>query len=282
MAVNLDAIRKRLGKLQNTNKSAVELWKPTPGKYQIRIVPYKFSPENPFIELYFHYNINNKTYLSPATYGRPDPFVEFANRLKRTGDKEDWKSGRSMEPKMRVYVPVVVRGEEAQGVRFWGMSKTVYQEILGYMADDDYGDITDVQEGFDVSVHIMSPEESGKTWATTTLRVKPRPSPLAESQEQITKFLENQRDISDLFEEPSYQELYQVLQDWLNPVGDESADADDEVLPPAPATSSSPPFVPDPPKSPVSGVTPASTSQVGKSSNNTADIRSKFDSLFNS
>ena len=90
MAINIDAIRGRLNKLQNTQKKSDNLWKPTL-QTSIRIVPYKFEKDNPFIELYFHYNINNKTYLSPQSFGRPDPIVEFADRLKRMGDKEDWK-----------------------------------------------------------------------------------------------------------------------------------------------------------------------------------------------
>ena len=40
-----------------------------------------------------------------------------------------------MEPKMRTYVPVLVRGKESEGVKFWGFGKLVYQELLG----DDYG-----------------------------------------------------------------------------------------------------------------------------------------------
>ena len=35
---------------------------------------------------------------------------------------------------------MVVRGEEKQGVKFWGFGKTVYQELLSIM-DPDYGDI---------------------------------------------------------------------------------------------------------------------------------------------
>ena len=96
MAINLDAIRGRLNKLQNTQRKTVELWKPAPGKHQIRLVPYKFNKENPFIELFFHYNINNKTYLSPQSFGRPDPIVEFSDKLKRMGDKEDWKAAKKM------------------------------------------------------------------------------------------------------------------------------------------------------------------------------------------
>ena len=38
-----------------------------------------------------------------------------------------------MEPKLRTFVPIIVRGQEGDGVRFWGFGKTVYQEILGYI-----------------------------------------------------------------------------------------------------------------------------------------------------
>ena len=164
MAINIDAIRGRLNKLQNTQKKSDNLWKPTPGKHQVRIVPYKFEKDNPFIELYFHYNINNKTYLSPQSFGRPDPIVEFADRLKRMGDKEDWKAAKQMEPKLRTFVPILVRGQEGEGIKFWGFGKTVYQEILGYIADPDYGDITDPKSGRDITIEYQSAEEAGTSY----------------------------------------------------------------------------------------------------------------------
>jgi Asp-tRNA(Asn)/Glu-tRNA(Gln) amidotransferase C subunit len=226
MAINLDAIRGRLNKLQSTTSKTVEQWKPTPGKHQIRLVPYKFNKENPFIELLFHYGINNKTYLSPSSFGRPDPIVEFAEKLKRMGDKEDWKAAKKMEPKLRTFVPVLVRGEEGEGVRFWGFGKTVYQEILGYIADPDYGDITDPTEGRDIVVEIVSAEDSGTSYPVTTIRVKPKESPLADTKEQMDKFLNEQKNITELYSELSYAELKNVLESWLNP----SAGGDDESV----------------------------------------------------
>ena len=44
---------------------------------------------------------------------------------------------------MRTLQSVIVRGKESEGVKFWGFGKTVYQELLGVIADPDYGDITD-------------------------------------------------------------------------------------------------------------------------------------------
>ena len=227
MAINLDAIRGRLNKLQNTQRKTVELWKPTPGKHQIRIVPYKFNKENPFIELYFHYNINNKTYLSPISFGRPDPIVEFADKLKRLGNKEDWKSAKAMEPKLRTFVPVLVRGEESEGVRFWGFGKTVYQELLGYIADPDYGDITDINEGRDITIEYVSAEDAGTSYPVTTIRIKPKETPLAETKEMTDTMIQSQNEITEIYQELTYAELQGVLEGWLNP----SAASEDVEVP---------------------------------------------------
>ena len=230
MALDINAIRSRLNKLQNTQRKSDSLWKPTPGKHTVRIVPYQFDKDNPFIELYFHYNINNKTYLSPQSFGRPDPIVEFADKLKRMGDKEDWKAAKAMEPKLRTFVPVVVRGEEGEGVRFWGFGKTVYQEILGYIADPDYGDITDPTSGRDLTIEYKSAEEAGTTYPTTTIRVKPSTTPVSEDAEKVTKWIESQTEITDLYSELSYDELKSVLEGWLNPSGEGEAESKTESV----------------------------------------------------
>ena len=217
---------KRFSSLQNNTKKSDSIFKPANGKSQVRIVPYKFNKDIPFIELYFHYNINNKTYLSPMSFGRPDPIVEFAEKLKRTGDTDDWKAGKKMEPKLRTFVPVIVRGKESEGVKFWGFGKTVYQDILGYIADPDYGDITDPNTGRDIVLEVMSAEESNASYPTTTIRVKPATSKLADSPETIQQLLDGQKEITELYQELSYAELKSVLENWLNP----SAAVNDEIV----------------------------------------------------
>jgi hypothetical protein len=217
----------RFNSLQNNTKKSDSIWKPAPGKSQIRIVPYKFNKDLPFIELYFHYNINNKTYLSPMSFGRPDPIVEFAEKLKRTGDTDDWKAGKKMEPKLRTFVPVIVRGKENEGVKFWGFGKTVYQDILGYIADPDYGDITDPMTGRDIVLDVTSAEESNAAYPTTAIRIKPTQTKLSDDATTMQSFLENQKNITELYSELSYAELKAVLENWLNPG---SAVTDDEIV----------------------------------------------------
>ena len=267
MALDINAIRGRLNKLQNTQRKSDSLWKPTPGKHQVRIVPYQFDKDNPFIELYFHYNINNKTYLSPQSFGRPDPIVEFADKLKRMGDKEDWKAAKAMEPKLRTFVPVIVRGEEGEGVRFWGFGKTVYQEILGYIADPDYGDITDPTSGRDLTIEYKSAEEAGTSYPTTTIRVKPKASAVTEDEAKVAGFLESQTEITDLYSELSYDELKSVLEGWLNPSGE----GEKETVSQSTLSQSTPTTQP-------TQTTPA---PVINDSKKTDDVAAAFDDLFN-
>jgi len=224
--MDISLVLKRFSSLQNNTKKSDSIFKPANGKSQVRIVPYKFNKDIPFIELYFHYNINNKTYLSPMSFGRPDPIVEFAEKLKRTGDTDDWKAGKKMEPKLRTFVPVIVRGKESEGVKFWGFGKTVYQDILGYIADPDYGDITDPNTGRDIVLEVMSAEESNASYPTTTIRVKPATTKLADSPETIQQLLDGQKEITELYSELSYAELKSVLENWLNP----SAAVNDEIV----------------------------------------------------
>ena len=214
--MDLNVIKKRLNQLQKSNTRTSNLWKPQPGPQVVRIVPYKYNTDNPFIELYFHYDLGGKNYLSPISFGRPDPIEEFAQKLKSTGSKDDYRLGRKVEAKMRTFAPVVVRGEEKEGVRFWGFGKTVYQELLSIIADPDYGDITDPVSGRDVVVHFKTAEETGKSFPSTSIRVKPNQTPITEDASILEAIKETQKDITEIYQERSYDELTEALNEYLN------------------------------------------------------------------
>ena len=216
--MDMNAIKNRLNQLQSTTSTKDNFWKPEPGKQVVRVVPYKHNKDNPFIELFFHYNLgNNKTYLSPLSFGRPDPVAEFADKLKSTGNKDEWIQGKRLEPKMRTFAPVIVRGKESEGVKFWGFGKTVYQELLGVIADPDYGDITDATNGRDIGIDRQTPAEAGNQYGKTTVRVKPNQTTITDDATLLTSIMDNQSDLVELYNEPTYDELKEVLQNYLNP-----------------------------------------------------------------
>jgi len=254
--MDIDAIKSKLATLQSTTSTKENFWKPEPGKQVVRIVPYKHNKDNPFIELFFHYNLgNNKTYLSPLSFGRPDPVAEFADKLKSTGNKDEWIQGKRLEPKMRTFAPVIVRGKESEGVKFWGFGKTVYQELLGVIADPDYGDITDATNGRDIGIERQTPAEAGNQYGKTTVRVKPNQTSITEDSNQLQSIFDNQADLTELYTEPTYDELKEVLQNYLNP-------SDDSEV----------------------AQTTTTTEQVSEKTEtkSTADVSDAFDELFNS
>ncbi|MDB4343604.1 hypothetical protein OAA11_00265 [Schleiferiaceae bacterium] len=183
------------------------------GKSQVRFVPYKENKENPFTEVFFHYGIGSRTMISPINYGDKDPIVEFSKELRKTSEPENWRLAKKLEPKMRVFAPVIVRGEENRGVRFWEFGKQVYQELLSYAADEDYGDFTDVVSGLDMTVEVVQ----GNPYPQTSLRVKPKQSVLSDNNGDVEKWLAEQPELLKYYKRVSYDDMKTALQDWLNP-----------------------------------------------------------------
>jgi len=216
MSLDFKALRDKLSRLQGQGNRSSALWKVPAGDSVIRIVPWVGNKNNPFSELLFHY-LGDKTYLSPASFGKPDPILEFANKLKSEGDRESWMQAKNFTPKLRTYVPIVVRGEESEGVKFWSFGKTVYTEILSIIEDPDYGDITDPQSGRDITVNYIPRKESDTNFPKTGIRVKPNQSPLAKDAKLLETLLTNQPDLRELFDVLSYDELKEVLSQHLSP-----------------------------------------------------------------
>jgi len=252
--MDINALKKRLGQLQITNNRTTNLWKPSPGTTQVRIVPYKHNKDNPFIELFFHYDLGRKSYLSPMSFGRPDPIEEFSQKLKSSGNKEDYRLARKIEAKMRTFAPVIIRGEENQGVKFWGFGKTVYQELLSIIADPDYGDITDQMNGRDITVEFKTAEEIGASFPKTNIRVKPNQTPITEDATLLENLMDNQKDITEIYQEQSYDELTEVLNTWLNPEEEEGEESKEQ---------------------------PVTKSEVKEDVKSTEDVSAAFDDLFN-
>ena len=216
MAIDLAAIRKKLNQLSGQNSKKNAMWRPEEGsETTVRLIAYPNNDGQPFKELMFYYNIgNNPGLLAPYQFGKADPIQELITKLRDEGSKESYELAKKLYPKMRCYAPVVVRGEEEKGVRLWAFGKQVYQTLLNYMLDEDYGDITDPHEGRDVRVTCT--KTPGKMWTTTDVRPRGKDSPLSEDSSKAKSWLDNIPDVNDLFELKSYEELENIINAWLS------------------------------------------------------------------
>ena len=226
--MDLNAIKQRLNELQNqsSNNGGGDrknlFWKPSVGKQVIRVVPSKYNKSMPFTEMRFYYGIGSKRVMaSPMNWGEKDPIAEFAKQLRGTNDKENWRLAKKLDAKVRIFAPVVVRGQEDEGVKLWQFGKEVYQEFLNMAADEEIGDYTDIVGGRDIKLTTVGPEVTGTPYNKTSIGPSLKVTPLSADEAVVEKLLEEQVDPMKVFKPLSYDEMKEALQEWLSPEGEE-------------------------------------------------------------
>ena len=242
--MDLNALKQKLDTLQSKPQGGQKTdysliyWKPTLGKQQIRIVPSAYDASNPFTELKFYYGITNKVMISPTNFGEKDPIALFAGKL-REGEynKENYVLAKKLDAKNRIFVPVIVRGEEDKGVRLWQFGKMVYEELLALAVDDEIGDYTDIVGGRDLTVETVGPESTGTPYNKSSVRVRLKTSPLSGDATLVEKWTSEQPNPKgDLFKRYSFEDMKSALEKWLSP---EEEDSGEVVTAPVANTPSS-------------------------------------------
>ena len=243
--MDLNKIKNRLESLNQDNKPktrekkdyTLTYWKPKQEeKYQIRFVPSKINKDNPFQEIFMHYGVGKYPIVALTNWGEKDPIVDFTKKLRNSGDSDNWKMAKKLDPKMRVFSPVVVRGEEDKGVRLFEFSKTLYLELLSVADDEDYGDFTDVAQGFDFVVTATKVQD--RLGFNLSLRPKPKQTPLSKDASQVESWLENQPILLEERYKYTYDKLKEELQNFIS--GGEEKE-DDIISEPAVAFESEAP-----------------------------------------
>ena len=220
--MDLNKIKSRLANLNQASKPktgekkdyTLVYWKPkAEGKYQIRFVPSKLNKDNPFQEIFMHYGVGKFPIVALTNWGEEDPIVDFSKKLRKSSESENWRLAKQLDPKMRVFAPVIVRGEEEKGVRLFEFSKTLYLELLSVADDEDYGDFTDVAQGFDFVVTATKVQD--RPGFGLSVRPKPKQTQLSEDASQIESWLENQPLLLEERYKYTYDKLKEELQKFL-------------------------------------------------------------------
>lgn len=248
--MDINAIKNKLAGLNNKGTKTEKrekvdwsqyIWKPkAKGKYTIRFVPspyeFKENEVNPFKEVFLHYGYGKYAIYALTNWGEKDPIVELSKKLKEGEyDIENWRLSGKLEPKMRVFAPIIVRGEEDKGVRLWEFGKEVYAQLLSIAEDEDYGDFTDVSEGRDFTLNASNDTlPNGKPYLKASIQIKPKQSPLSKDAKEVEKWLENQPNILELQKtyKKSFEQLKEIINKYLNPETEtETEEVDDEETP---------------------------------------------------
>jgi|TARA_R110000822_G_scaffold12579_6_gene45414 hypothetical protein len=264
--MDINAIRAKLDSLNNSGQQKEKtdyseiFWKPQLGKQTLRIVPSAFDPAFPFKELKFHYGIGKYPMIALSNFGKQDPIEEFVKELRKTSDRDNWSLAGKIQPKTRIFAPVVVRGEEDKGVRLWGFGVTIYKALLALAEDEDVGDYTDVINGWDLVVE----QQAGNPYPETSVRIKPKQTELSDKNDLVDKWIKTQPNPEEVFTQYDYDFIKKQLQGYLNPGSEEQSNSPTTATPKPESTS--------PPKTDFT----LETATAGNK-----DTVSKFDDLFN-
>jgi len=247
---NIDLIKQRLQKLQSkTSDSSSQVdyskifWKPKLGTQIVRIVPRKENRDYPFVEVSFHqYNVFKKSVYCLDVFGEEDPVLQYRKELYNEGTPEAKDLAKKIAPRTKYFAQVVVRGEEDMGTRLWEFNKTTYEKLLSIMANEDFGDVTDIIDGTDLTIEgykdTVAIGKKNVEYIAVNVTPKRRTSPLSENAEQAKSFLENQNNILEVYKKFTYDEIKTMLKNYLVPKEDSAEEPVASVSVAAPAKAS--------------------------------------------
>ena len=224
--MDVKAVKARRQQFADKFKRNKNIWKAEPGVSNVRVVPSILNADDPFQHLWWHWNIGKRGYLCLKKNKNEDcPICNMASEMWNSDEEEDKEISKKMFANVRFYAPVVARGEEEEGVKWWGISQTTYDDLTNDETLDQVGDYTDVEEGRDVIVTVKTKKETGTDYGSIKAKIAYSTSPLSEDREIIENCLTVQPDLEKSYPYNTADELHKVLKAWLFP---DEVDEDDE------------------------------------------------------
>lgn len=152
--------------------------------------------------------------ISPVTFGKPCAINEEYERLKASKSSSDQDLAGKFKPRKKIMVPSIKKTDEAgkevdmqAGAKLAMLSTGQYSEIIDLFLDDEQGDFTDINEGYDLKY-----KRTGKTLTDTEYTVLPcKPSKLPV---EFRKTIYNpEKMVKALL--PSYEETKEMIAKFL-------------------------------------------------------------------
>jgi hypothetical protein len=249
--MNIEELKNRLQQLNRRTDKPKDIWKPR-DEHDVRLIRYPHGDES-LIELYFHYEIGDQSVLCPkANFGKDCEICDFCDLLKswktpqgndkaEKDRKSDWELFKKIQPKARVFVPMVERGKESEGARWWGVTPNQSLEILKVCVDGDrmaecgvgkdekdanklLSVLVSETKAYDLHVSFAKPGEKGntKTFAQTVITGKIKAGPLMPDKKSVKELVASVKNIRDVYPEVSSEEVGKILKKFAGSVGPEA------------------------------------------------------------
>lgn len=168
----------RKKKLEERSNGGGDIIFPKKGTLRVRLMDQGEDRELGLEIIQFYLGKEKGGIISPATFDMPCPFMEKYQELKGSDDEDDQELAKKLVPRRRYIVGGTCykdeKGKEVDPDRICKpilIPRSVYQGIIDlYLDEDDWGDMTDPEEGYDIKI-----TRAGEGMMDTTYTVNPCP-----------------------------------------------------------------------------------------------------------
>lgn len=200
--VNVDRERE---KLEEIKRGGTRFWKPKEGASLIRILP-PYSGEDWYKETWSHFGIGvdrKPIACARRLLDEPCHICEQVDELRKSEDPRDVELTTQIAARRRVFYNIIDLDDIESGVQIFSSGVTIFKDLLMYVADPDWGDITDPEEGYDI---VIEREGTGIDTKYNT-RAKKNPTALIDP-----GLLEDLRDLDDMVEILPYEQVKAIYE----------------------------------------------------------------------
>lgn len=181
---------------------------------EIRIVPPLEGKAHQKLD--FHWNVgSSKMIVCPKQFGRPCPVCEHLDRVNSNPNSTETQKeqAKKQSARTRYFLPVVLRGKEFEGAKWWGFPKTVLNSIASFVKNTKYyGDISDIYQGNDITLTFPKGADN--------VNIMPAPikTPLMSEvtgmpdNEKINTIRNSVKPINEVFIELPYNAIQKILE----------------------------------------------------------------------
>jgi len=145
-------------------------------------------------------------------YDEVDPIMEELNALRDTGLEANVEFAKKLYPSRRIFALAIVREQEDKGAVWVDFPPKIEKELVKYILNPEYGDITDLETGTD----FIITKTKGAPWPEYSVTPKRKSSTLMKTPEETAEIFENLPDFKEAYKHYTAEEMKEIWDRYLN------------------------------------------------------------------
>lgn len=218
---NLAKLKEMYDKQKSGGGKFAQSWKPKEEESIIRILP-PAEEDGVFYKSTGDHSFGGHWVWCPRLEnGGKCPMCEETRRRYNSGTELDVTIARKIKPRKKyMYNIIDRRGDDPTEVHMYMSGVKVFEKLLSYYFDEEYGALDDIDKGYD---YKLIKKKQGDYWNYDDSRPLKTASALSEDASESAEILSGLKDLDTFVTLKSYEELKELVDGFLVEFYDEDA-----------------------------------------------------------